>query len=95
MNKVKFSGDLDKNNTKKKSKGVLLVTTFHPLLKDFGNIIHKNLYLLYVDQEAKRVFMPGPMITFLSSRKHSSYLVKARLYPLERTIGSCKYYGKR
>ena len=53
MNKVKFSGDWDKNKTKKKSKGVPLVITFHRLLKDFGNIIiHKNLYLLYKDQEA-------------------------------------------
>ena len=51
MNKVKFSGDWDKNKTKKKSKGVPLVITFHPLINDFGNIIHKNLYLLYMDQE--------------------------------------------
>ena len=51
MNKVKFSGNWDKNKTKKKSKGVPLVITFHLLLKDVGNIIHKNLYLLYMDQE--------------------------------------------
>ena len=41
---VKFSGNWNKNKTKKKSKGVPLVITFHHLLKDFGNIIHKNLY---------------------------------------------------
>ena len=41
MNKVKFSGHWDKNKAKKKSKGVPLVITFHPLLKDVGNIIHK------------------------------------------------------
>ena len=51
MNKVKFTGDWDKNKTKKKFKGVPLVITFHPLINDFGNIIHKNLYLLYMDQE--------------------------------------------
>ena len=50
MNKVKFSGHWDKNKAKKKSKGVPLVITFHPLLKDVGNIIHKNLYLLYTDR---------------------------------------------
>ena len=43
MNKVKFSGHWDKNEAKKKSKGVPLVITFHPLLKDVVNIIHKNL----------------------------------------------------
>ena len=94
MNKVKFSGHWDKNEAKKKSKGVPLVITFPPLLKDVVNIIHKNLYLLYTDQEAQRVFTPGPMITFRSARKLSSYLVRAKLYPLERTVDSCKCYGK-
>ena len=95
MNKVKFSSHWDKNKAKKKSKGVPLVITFHPLLKDFGNIIPKNFYLLYTDQEAQRGFTPGPMITFRNARKLSSYLVRAKLYPLERTVGSCKCYGKR
>ena len=75
MNNVTFSGNWDKNKTKKKSKGVPLVLTFHPLLKDVGNIIHKNLYLLYMEQEAQRVFTFGPMITSRSARKLSSYLV--------------------
>ena len=35
------------------------------------------------------------MITFRSARKLSSYLPKAKLYPLEKTVGSCKCYGKR
>ena len=87
-NKVKFSGNRDKNKFKKKSKVVPLVITFHPLLKDAGNIIHKNLYLLYMDQETQRVFMPGSMITSRSARKLSSFLVRAKLYPLERTVGS-------
>ena len=95
MNKVKFSGNWDKNKTKKKSKGVPLVITFHPLLKDTGNIMHKNLYLLYMDQEAQRVFTPGPMVTFYSARKLSRYLVRAKFYPLERTVGCCKCYGKQ
>ena len=95
MNKVKFSCHWNKNKTKKKSKGVPLAITFHPLLKDVGNIIHKNLCLLYKDQKTQRVFMTGPMITFRSARKLSSYLVRAKLYLLERTVGSCKCYVKR
>ena len=94
MDKVKFSGHWDKSKAKEKSKGVPSVINFPPLLKDVGNIIHKNLYLLYMDQEAQRVFTPGPMITFCSARKLNSYLVRAKLYPLERTVGSCKCYGK-
>ena len=42
INKVKISGDWDKNKTNKKSKRVPLVITFHALLKDFGNIIHNT-----------------------------------------------------
>ena len=48
-----------------------------------------------MDQEAQRVFTHGPMITFPSARKLSSYLVRAKLYRLEKTAGSCKCYGKR
>ena len=94
MNKVKFSGHWDKNKTKKKSKGVPLVITFRPLLKDFANIIQKNLYLLYMDQETQRLFMHGPIITFSNARKLSSYLARAKLYPRERTVGFCKSCGK-
>ena len=39
--------------------------------------------------------MPGTIVTFRSSRKLSSYLVRAKLYPLERVTGSCKCHGKR
>ena len=35
------------------------------------------------------------MVTFCSSRKLSSYLVRAKLYPLEGVTGSCKCHGKR
>ena len=48
-----------------------------------------------MDQEAQRVLTPGPMITFRGARKLSSFLVRAKLYPLERTVASCKCYDKR
>ena len=79
MNKIRFSGNWDKNKAEKKSKGLLLAITFHFLLKDIGNIIHKNLCLLYTDQEAKRVFTPGSTITFRSARKLGSYLIRAKV----------------
>ena len=67
-----------------------MVVTYHPLLKSLSKIISKNLHLLYMDEEVKRVFTPGPMISFRSSRKLSSYLVRAKLYPTERVVGSFK-----
>ena len=40
----------------------------------------------------KPLFTPGPMVSFRSSRKISSYLVRAKTYPVERSVGSfnCK-----
>ena len=48
-----------------------------------------------MNEEAEKVFTPGPMISFRSARKLSSYLVRAKLYPIERTLGSFKCNGKR
>ena len=41
-------------------------------------------YLLYQEESVKRVFTPPPVVPFRSTRKLSSYLVCAKLYPLER-----------
>ena len=49
-------------------------------------------YLLYMNEELKHFFTPGPMVSFKRSRKISSYLVRAKFYPVERSVGSfnCK-----
>ena len=76
-------------------KGVTFLVTHHPLLKSFQQIlINKHLNTLYLDVTAKEVFMPGSMVTFRSIRKLSSYLVRAKLYPLERVTALCKCHGK-
>ena len=69
----------------KKSKGLPLLITC-PLIKSFGNIIHKNLYLLYMDQEVQRRFISGAMISFQGAMKLSSYLGRAKLYPQEWAV---------
>ena len=45
-----------------------------------------------MSHEAKAVSSPGPMVSFRCARRISSYLVRAKLYPLERFVGSrqCK-----
>ena len=48
-----------------------------------------------MDQEVKEIFTPKPMVSFRSARKLSSYLLRAKLYPLERKVGSFKCKGKR
>ena len=73
------------------------VVTYHPRLKALIKVItHENLNLLYMNDEVKDTFTPKlsiplrPMVSFRTSRKLSSYLVRAKLYPLERTVGSRK-----
>lgn len=41
-------------------------------------------------QEVKSVSNPGPIVSLRIVRKISSYFVKAKLYPLERTVSSEK-----
>ena len=48
-----------------------------------------------MNEEAKKVFSPRPMVSFRRPRKISSYLVKANLYPLDRVVGSTKCGKKR
>ena len=43
-----------------------------------------------MNQEVKNVFTPGPIVSYRCARKISSYLVRAKLYPLERKVGSVK-----
>ena len=71
MTKVCFSKQGQKS--KKVEKGVPFVVTYHPLLKKLSSIIHRNLYVLYMNQEIKNVFTPGPLVSYRSSRKIISY----------------------
>ena len=48
MKKVRFSEQGQKS--KKFEKGVPFVVTYHPLLNKLSSIIHRNLYLLYMNQ---------------------------------------------
>ena len=48
-----------------------------------------------MNEYVRSLFTLAPMIQFRSVRKLSSYLVRAKLYPLERTIGSVQCKGKR
>ena len=89
---------LDGNNRKvnnKTEKGIPFVVTFNPRLKILQKIIDKNFYLLHMNEEVKKAFRPKPMISYKSSRKISSYLVRAKSYPINRTAGCYKCGSKR
>ena len=94
MGKVNFRENKKKSGVNK-NKGIPFVVTYHPKLKNLSKIIKDNLYLLYINDEIKKTFTPSPMISFCSSRNISNYIVRARLYPLEMTVGSSKCGKKR
>ena len=95
MNKVKLNVDNKRWNNRQK-KRIPFAVAFHPKLKVLQSIINKHLYLLYINNEVKRVFTSKPMVSFRSSRKiSSSNLVRAKLYPTERTVGSFRCGSKR
>ena len=89
IRKVKFN--IKQTNKKNKSQNrVPFVVTHHPLLNSLYIIFRKNVYLLNADEKVKEVFSSQPMVSFRSARKLSSYLVRAKLCPLERRVGSYK-----
>ena len=54
--------------------------------------------ILYQDETVKQIFTPFPMVSYRNARKLSSYLVRAKLYPVERKrafykCGNNKYCG--
>ena len=93
MKKVIFNGNFGKSSNT--NKDVPFMLTYHPLLKKVNFIIKKHIHLLYMNEEFKKVFEPGPMVSFRSPRNLSSYLVRAKIYPIERKTGSCKLKGSR
>ena len=89
ISKVRFNVDNKRSNNRQK-KRIPSVVIFHPKLKVLKNITKKHLYLLYMNDEVKRFFTRKPMVSFSSSRKISSYLIRAKLCPIERTVGSLR-----
>ena len=73
---------------------VYRVVTYHPLLKQLEGILRWNKYLLNMNAEVKQKFTPIPMVSCRSSGKLSNYLVRAKIYLIDRIVGS-KGYGKK
>ena len=79
IKKVKFSHVSNNKSQKRTLKKILPVVTYHPLLNSLGKVLSENLNILYMDEEVNKLFYPGPMVSFGSARKVSSYLVRAKV----------------
>ena len=63
MGKFCLSKNKGSENKSQESKGIPLVITFYPKFKSIEQLLHKHQHILYMDQENKNVFTPGPMAT--------------------------------
>ena len=88
--KVRESGrpSLTENVTGPKKNGVALVLTFNSVLENFNNVIRKHVTILYRDRAVKALFTPAPFVAYRTGYSLKSHLVRAKVYPLERIVGS-------
>ena len=70
-----------------KSVVVSFVVT-HPHLKNISKIIEKHIKDLYADSYVRSVFTSLSFVYFCSVRNLRSHLVRSKLYPEERKIGT-------
>ena len=70
--------------------GVPFVITYHPKLRQIASIMKKYQNILHQDQSVERVLTPFLMVSYCNAINLCSYLVRGKLYPLERTRGSYK-----
>ena len=75
-------------STNQESKGVPLLITFHSKFRSIGQLLSKHMHIIYIDQETRNIFTPGLVAKFCSARKLSSNLLRTKLNPIERIVGS-------
>ena len=73
--------------------GVPFVTTYHPKVEELGKVSRDLLPFLYSDGEVQRIFSPPPIVSYRSARKLKDYIVRFKLYTVERKVG-CRGCGR-
>ena len=84
-------------NTKKevKPRGIPLIVTYHPNLSNFGSVMRKHAHLLQQTAEMKCLFKLAPFVSFRTGYSLRNHLVRAKVPPLNREVGSAKCGRKR
>ena len=78
-----------KNPPVKKSteSGIPFVATYHPKVKDLSEYIKDLLPFLHSGEEVETVFPPPLIVSYRSARKIKDYIVRCKLYSIERSVG--------
>ena len=75
----KFISSKENELRNKRVKSISFAVTYHPLLRQLAGIIPKQVYLLHMNNEVKKIFTSAPMVSFRNSFKISSYTVDAKM----------------
>ena len=84
--------DTQQNNIE---SGIPLVVTYNPAFSNLSTALRKNFNILYSDAEIRMAFTPSSFVAYRSAQNLKSFLVRSKVYPLERTVGSSKCSSKR
>ena len=76
-------------------QGMPFVAAYHPKLKDLDKLIKNVQFFSYSDSEVQRDFSPTPIVSHRSVRKIKDYIVRSKLYPIERKVGSYRCGNSR
>ena len=79
----------------KVESGIPLVVTYNPAFRNLSTTLRKNFNILCSDAEIGKIFTPSPFVAYRSARIFKSVLVRSKVYPLERAVGSSKCGSKR
>ena len=90
IDKVAFRRDLSVK--KNLESGIPFVTTYRPKVKELWKLIRDLLPFLYSDEEVQKNFSCLPIVSYRSARKMKNYIVRSKLYPVERKVG-CRGCG--
>ena len=78
----------------KMENAIPLVVTYNLAFSNLPVALRKNFNILYSDAEVRTVFTPSPFVTYRSAQNLKSFLVRSKVYPSERTVGSSKRGSK-
>ena len=67
-----------------------LVVTYHPKLANMSNKMRNHQRIFNFDEEVKKLFLDSFFVSFRSARNLKSHLVRSKVYPKERKVGSRK-----
>ena len=71
------------------------MATYHPKVKDLGKLMMDLLRFLYNDKGVEKVFSPPRIVSCRSATKIKDYIVRSKLYPVERNGVGCRGWGVR